>query len=417
MKKMFTLLRGLWNIQTKFTKVFLPYFAASLIILIAGCGGGGGDSSPQAGMGTVNASLTDAPAGGFTAVNVTISKVRMHQSSSASENDAGWTDITLNPARKINLLNIANGVLEDLGTVSLSAGHYTQLRLVLVATSGTNLANSVVLSSDPATEIALDTPSAMQSGIKLINEFDVTSGQRVDLVLDFDALKSVVARGNGTYLLKPVIKVVPTQLNGIDGFVDSAILGSNVLVSAQSNGNVMCSTAPNPLTGEFFLSRLAPGNYDVVITANGRTTAVILGVPVASTASTTIVSTSSARFTLPTSATKNVSGTITLNPVSTTAVAYVATKQTFGSSPTVTVTSKAVDPSSGVPAGGYLLTLPVAAPLLGQYGTGTLPIALTAQTAVAGKYTIAASADGYTTQQANKDVSTADATQNFTLVP
>ncbi|MHB8828615.1 MAG: DUF4382 domain-containing protein [Syntrophales bacterium] len=415
MKKMIIRSRALFNIQTKLTKSVLPYFAAALIFLIAGCGGGG-DSSPQAGTGTLGVSLTDAPAGGFTAVNVTISKVRVHKSSSASENDAGWTDITLAPARKINLLNITNGVLDDLGTTPLSAGHYTQLRLVLVATNGTNLANSVVLTSDPATEIALDTPSAVQSGIKLINEFDVASGQRVDLVLDFDALKSVVARGNGTYLLKPVIKVVPTQLNGIDGFVDTAILGSNVLVSAQSNGIVMCSAAPNQL-GEFFLSRLAPGNYDVVITANGRATAVITGVPVASTASTTIVSTSSARFTLPTSTTKNVNGAITLNPASTTAATFVTAMQTFGSSPIVTVTSKAVDPSSGVPAGGYLLTLPVDAPLLGQYGTGTLPIALTAQASVAGKYTIAASADGYKTQSASKDISVADATQNFTLAP
>ena len=399
--------------QTNRVKVVLRYFAASLIILMVGCGGGGGDSSPQSGAGTLNVSLTDASAGGFSAVNVTISKVRVHQSSSASENDAGWTDITLNPARKINLLNLANGVLDDLGQTPLSAGHYTQLRLVLVANSGASLANSVVLTSAPATEIALDTPSAVQSGIKLINEFDVASGQRVDLVLDFDALKSVVARGNGTFLLKPVIKVVPTQLNGIDGFVDTAILVDNVLVSAQSNGNVMCSTAPNP-QGEFFLSRLAPGNYDAVITANGRTTMVITGVPVASTASTTIVSTNSARLTLPTSATKNVSGTVTLNPASTTAVAYATAKQTFGSGPTVTVASKAVDPSSG---GGYLLTLPVAAPLLGQYGTGTLPIALTAQTAVAGKYTIAASADSYTTQSASKDISAADATQNFALIP
>ncbi|MBU1663761.1 DUF4382 domain-containing protein, partial [Patescibacteria group bacterium] len=353
-----------------------------------------------------------APAGGFTAVNVTISKVRVHQSNSASENDAGWTDITLNPARKINLLNLTNGVLEDLGQTSLSAGHYTQLRLVLAANSGTNLANSVVLASDPTTEIALDTPSAVQSGIKLINEFDVASGQRVDLVLDFDALKSVVARGNGTFLLKPVIKVVPTQLNGIEGFVDTAILGDDVLVSAQANGNVICSTTPNPQTGEFFLSRLAPGNYDVVITANGRATAVIIGVPVANNASTTIVSTSSARFTLPNSATKNVSGTITLNPSSTTAVAYVAAKQEFGSGPTVTVATIAADPSTG----SYVLTLPVDAPLLGQYGTGTLPIALSTQAAVAGKYLLEASAEGYKTQQVSRDVS-AGATQDFTLVP
>lgn len=398
--------------QTNLVKAVLPYLAASLIILMVGCGGGGGDSSPQAGAGTLNVSLTDAPAGGFTAVNVTISKVRVHQSNSASENDAGWTDITLNPARKINLLNLTNGVLEDLGQTSLSAGHYTQLRLVLAANSGTNLANSVVLASDPTTEIALDTPSAVQSGIKLINEFDVASGQRVDLVLDFDALKSVVARGNGTFLLKPVIKVVPTQLNGIEGFVDTAILGDDVLVSAQANGNVICSTTPNPQTGEFFLSRLVPGNYDVVITANGRATAVIIGVPVVNNASTTIVSTSSARFTLPNSATKNVSGTITLNPSSTTAVAYVAAKQEFGSGPTVTVATNAADPSSG----GYVLTLPVDAPRLGQYGTGTLPIALSTQAAVAGKYLLEASAEGYKTQQVSRDVS-AGATQDFTLVP
>ena len=201
-------------------------------------------------------------------------------------------------------------------------------------------------------------------------------------------------------------------MNGIDGFVDTAILGDDVLVSAQANGNVICSTTPNPQTGEFFLSRLAPGNYDVVITANGRATAVIIGVPVANNASTTIVSTSSARFTLPNSATKNVSGTITLNPSSTTAVAYVAAKQEFGSGPTVTVATIAADPSTG----SYVLTLPVDAPLLGQYGTGTLPIALSTQAAVAGKYLLEASAEGYKTQQVSRDVS-AGATQDFTLVP
>jgi hypothetical protein len=139
-------------------------------------------------------SLTDAPSGGFDEVNVTVSKVRVHQSASASENDAGWTDITLSPARKINLLNLTNGALEELGETPLAAGHYTQLRLVLVPNSGVPFANSVVLSGT-TTEIALDTPSGVQSGIKLINQFDVAAGQRVDLVLDFDASKSVVKAG------------------------------------------------------------------------------------------------------------------------------------------------------------------------------------------------------------------------------
>ena len=380
-------------------------------VLLAGCGGGG-NSSP--GTGTLGVSLTDAPACGFDAVNVTVAKVRVHQSAGANENEAGWSEITLNPARKINLLNLSNGTLEYLGQTALPAGHYTQVRLVLVANGGNTVANSVVLSTTPptTTEIAIDTPSAVQSGIKLINEFDVATGQRVDLVLDFDACKSIVTRGNGTYTLKPVIQVIPTVLNGIDGFIDMALLGSNVTVSAQQNGGVIRSTSPNTTTGEFFLARLLPGNYDVVITADGSPTAVIAAVPVPSTTSTVMVGTNAAPFTLPTSTTGTTSGTVTLNPASATEVASVAAKQTFGSGPTVTVKSQFVDL-----LGGYSLALPVGAPLLGQYGSGTLPITLSAQSAVAGKYTVEASALGYTTQSVAKDISAANATQNFTLIP
>ena len=356
-------------------------FMALLVIFMAGCGSGGGSNSSSSQTGTLSVSLTDAPAaGGFDAVNVTVSKVRVHQSASAGEDDAGWTDITLNPALKINLLSLTNGVLEDLGQTSLAAGHYTQLRLVLVANAGLNLANSVVLSGT-TTEIALDTPSAVQSGIKLINEFDVFSGERVDLVLDFDALKSVVARGNGTYLLKPVVKVVPTQLNGIDGFVGTALLVSNVMVSAQVEGTVVRSTVPTQ-TGEFFLARLEPGTYDVVITGDDRATVVIAGVPVESDTITT-VSTREGPITLPASATRTISGNVEKIPNST-EVAFVAAKQTFTAGPEVTIKYQGVDLSTG---GAYMMTLPVDAPLLGQY-SATLPIALATQLAVAGKYTV-----------------------------
>jgi hypothetical protein len=386
------------------------FFLLLSSLLLAACGGGGGGSSP--GTGTLGVSLTDAPACGFDAVNVTVTTVRVHQSSTANENDAGWSEITLNPARKVNLLDLNNGTLLSLGQVPLPAGHYTQVRLVLVANTGNTVANSVVLSGTTA-EIAIDTPSAVQSGIKLINEFDVPAGQRVDLVLDFDACKSIVTRGNGTYALKPVIQVIPTVLNGIEGFMDPALLGSNVMVSAQQNGIVIRATSLNTATGEFFLARLpAPGNYDVVITANGRATAAIAAVPVTSTTSIVMVSTNAAPITLPASAAGTISGTVTLNPTSATEVASVAVKQTFASGPTITVKSQFVDM-----LGGYSLALPIGAPLIGPYGAGTLPITLNAQSAVAGKYTVEASALGYTTQSAAKDISAANAAQNFTLTP
>ena len=218
------------------TRVGYPGWALCATVLmfgfLAACGSSGDDAAAP---GAVSVSLTDGPACGFDAVNVTVSKVRIHQSDSASDHAGGWTDITLNPPRKINLLDLndptqPNLALEHLGETPLPAGHYTQLRLVLVPNSGSSpLANSVVLSGT-TNEIPLDTPSAIQSGVKLVHQFDVPPGQRVDLLLDFDACHSVVQTGNNKFNLKPVIKIIPFVLNGIEGFVDTALLGRNVVV-------------------------------------------------------------------------------------------------------------------------------------------------------------------------------------------
>jgi hypothetical protein len=409
--------------ELKMNKFITLGLMALLVVSMSGCGS---NSSSGMQQGTLGVSLTDAPTtADFVAVNVTVTKVRVHQSATASENDPGWTEITLNPAKKINLLKLTNGVLEDLGQTPLSAGHFTQLRLVLLMNTGASTANSVVLSSDPNTEIPLITPSAVQSGIKLIHEFDVAPGQRVDLVLDFDALKSIVTLGNGGgYLLKPVITVVPTVLTGIEGFVDRSLLDSinsnNVMVSSQVSGTVIRSTVPDPNTGEFFIDHLEARDYDVVITADGHATKVISGVPVpVSTNSSvvTMVSTSTEPITLPTSTMHTIGGAVNLSTgPSPTIVASVVTMQTLTSGgPTVSLKSQNVSPLPG----GYSIALPSGAPLLGQFGTGSLPIAFTAQPAIAGKYDVEASADGFTTQSAlSVDISTTDVLNlNFTLSP
>ena len=388
--------------------------AFALAAVVAGCGGGGDGDGGGAGFGTLGASLTDSPSCGFDAVNVTVVKVRVHQSSSSSDTDAGWTDITLNPPRKIDLLSLTNGVLTSLGEATLPAGHYTQLRLVLDANTGGSLANSVTPTG--GVETALATPSAVQSGIKLVHQFDVAAGQRVDVLIDFDACKSIVTRGNGTFALKPVIKIVPYVLNGIKGFVDLASLASSVMVTAQQNGAIIQSSAPNPTTGEFMLARLEPGNYDVVMTANNHAIAVVATVPVASTTSITPISTALAPITLPASVVNHdIKGTVTLNPTSSTAVAFATAKQTFGAAPTVTVKFVAADDLAVIP-GTYSLALPADAPRFGLY-SATLPIALAAQAGVAGKYAEEASAEGYVTQTFNADITAANVTHSFVLVP
>ncbi|HEU5436577.1 MAG TPA: DUF4382 domain-containing protein [Telluria sp.] len=399
------------------SRITLLAAGAAAAAALAACGGGGGGSqapAPVSSMGTLSVGLTDAPACGFDAVNVTVSKVRVNKSSTASDTDGGWTDVTLAPAKKINLLNLTNGVLETLGQTSLEAGTYTQIRLVLDAnTSGT--ANTVVPTGTTA-EQALDTPSAVQSGIKLVGQFDVAAGARSDIVIDFDACKSIVTKGNGKYALKPVVKMLPSAINGISGFVSTALLGSRVTVSAQQNGTIVSSTTPNATTGEFLLSRLVPGNYDVVITSDTSAASVVAAVPVASTTSNTALSTAAAPLTLASGNVATISGTVTLTPPSATEVAYVAAKQTFTAGPTVTIKYQGADLATGAYT---LANLPVAAPQYATY-SATLPLVFAASTTTtAGKYRVDASATGYTTKSVEAvDVTTQNqANVNFALVP
>jgi hypothetical protein len=386
---------------------------------LTACGGGGGGSSsstptPVATAGTLSVSLTDAPACGFDAVNVTVNKVRVNTSSTASDTDAGWTDITLSPAKKINLLNLTNGVLESLGQTSLPAGHYNQMRLVLDPNTGTGLANSVTPTG--GSETTLSTPSAVQSGIKLVNGFDVAAGQTTSVVLDFDACKSIVTQGKGRYSLKPVVKVVPTTATGtgITGYVATSLLAAHVSVSAQQNGAIVGATVPDPTSGAFTLTHLAAGNYDVVITADNSAASVIGAVPVTATGATTL-STATAPLTMATSAAGSIAGTVTL-PANATEAAYVAAKQTFAAGPTVTIRYAGAD----ITTGAYTIAnLPLAAPQYAAY-SATLPLTFAPATTVqpgAGKYRVEASGTGYATKAIDVvDISAANATKaDFTL--
>ncbi|HSQ91867.1 MAG TPA: hypothetical protein VLM19_06810 [Nitrospiraceae bacterium] len=227
-----------------------------------------------------------------------------------------------------------------------------------------------------------------------------------------------------------MIKVIPFELNGIEGFVDTNLLGSNVVVLAQMSGEIVRATMPNTSTGKFFLARLPAGagvTYDVVITADSHATAVISGVPVPSSTSITAVSTIAAPIpvitppTLEASATHNIGGTVTLNPATDDATVLVTAKQSLNGGPTVTVKSRVATVNNAtVPTGDYdynLTLLPIGAPSLGPYAT-PLPIVFTQQpAAVAGHYIVQASAKDYATQSFNADISLADATQNFILTP
>ena len=373
---------------------------------LAACGGGGGDSAgAPAGQGTLSVALTDAPSC-YEHVYVTVEKVRVHLSGGAQDRDAGWEEIVVAPPKRLDLLELTNGVVEELGSVDLPAGRYSQIRLVLAENGGSQpLANAV--QPVGGTEVALRTPSAQQSGLKLNVPIDVEPGELTQLLLDFDACKSVVKAGNsGNYNLKPVLRVTPRVATSIQGYVTSTLALNATTVSAQQDGAIVRSTVPDA-SGKFVLGSLPAGDYDVVITADGRATAVVASVPV--TTGTTVVSGTATAIVLPASAMNEVAGTVaasTAGGTGTVAVtdATVGALQEVRAGTIVQVASTAVDAVDA----SYALRLPVAAPVLAPYATTGLSFA--AQPAAAGKYRVQAAAAGRTPVQQALDLAAGDAT-------
>jgi hypothetical protein len=245
--------------------------------LLAGCGGSGGGDSSSSGTGTLALSLTDAPAYGYKAVYVTIEKVQVHMGGNENQ-DKNWKDVSdVGNNRTYNLLDLTNGVRTELGITELASGPYTQMRLILgrVPDGGVNVlsrkhqyANYVVTDADEIHELKV--PSGFQTGIKIVQGFEINDNQTTELLLDFEASKSVVKAGNsGNWLLKPTIKIKELALyaivtgrvtDGTDAAVPGARVSAQQIDSDNDTPEVLASTSTDE-NGEFKLFLNPNGEY------------------------------------------------------------------------------------------------------------------------------------------------------------
>lgn len=378
--------------------------------LAAACGGGGSSAS---GEGSLRLALTDAPACGYDQVNVTVVRVDVHRSSEAGENDSGWQSLALDPPRRVDLLTLTNGVLEELGTTALPAGTYTQLRLVLAANTPANpLANSLVPTG--GTDVPLQTPSAQQTGLKIPVNITVEAGQTADFVIDFDACMSVVRAGkSGRYILEPVLSVIPRAGNGglsVEGHLTS-LPQAGAAVSLQRDGLVARATVTDA-QGRFLLSPVPAGTYDLVIAAEGRATLVMTGVPVSQTGPTTI-NLPSAPMALGNSAMQSVSGTVSISGSSSAPDdAVVRALQTVHGR-LIQSRARPADADTGE----YRFSLPIAAPASTAYSATATSYTFTPDGGAAARYTVQARVPGRGSLEAQVDLSAATATANFVFTP
>jgi len=196
---------------------------------------------------TIEVRLTDAP-GDYSEVNIDIQDVQINQSSGNS----GWESIDLKAKGVYNLLDLTNGLDTLLGTYELPPGTISQIRLVL----GTN--NTIKVGSNT---YDLFTPSAQQSGLKLNFQTTLKEGVTYKVLLDFDAGKSIVARGNNSFLLKPVLRVISEATTGaIKGSVTP--LESNPGIYALNGTDTVATTFPDQ-DGKFLIRALPAATYHI----------------------------------------------------------------------------------------------------------------------------------------------------------
>ncbi len=279
----------------------LTALAALLVVAsFQGCGKSSSDSPGPSGSMAV--SLTDAP-GDFDHVWITVKDIWIHSSGAAGPNEAGWHKYPLSSERTVDLLTLANGNAQSIwDSISLPAGDYQQIRLVLADTedslspsaAGAHLAynNEVVVNN---AEYPLHVPDA-RHGIRLVpvvGAFRITAGGTLRLAIDFDAGHDIVDFRTGEYILKPRLAYFDLDHAGaIVGKLASAgsITAARFVIKAErldSDGThtyhvVRRWTVPRA-DGTFVLypvSTLVTSTWDVVIRGLDHQTAIIRGVPV-----------------------------------------------------------------------------------------------------------------------------------------
>jgi len=200
-------------------------------------------------QGTLKISLTDAP-GDYEAVNIKFSEV------SVNFNDE-WKVLN-GQTQEYNLLNLSNGTTALLAEHQLEPGAYSQIRLKITE------ANVVYKGQT----FSLDVPSGAQSGLKFGLQLTLESGGTQELIVDFDANKSIVPQGprhnfHG-FTLKPRIRVCARNSTGsVTGIVTNP---ENLPVAyAISGTDTVTTTMVDGTSGNFVLSFLPEGTYTVSV--------------------------------------------------------------------------------------------------------------------------------------------------------
>ncbi len=254
------------------------WLLASALLMVVGCG----DSDDSTGR--LRIELADAPFA-FDVLDsamATIDRVEVNLVGGQDAGSSGWEAVSTEE-RRLNLLDLTNGVTATLVDTEVPVGRLSQIRLHVV--------EAEVFLTDGRT-FDLDIPSGDQSGIKIFPDPDiiVVGSLTTELLLDFDVSRSFHpipasarrAEEITEFFFRPSIRCANLSETGtLSGRVfddagtpdvlsdDTPIEGA--AVTASRNGEEVAATA-TAADGRYVLPGLLPAEYSLAASANGFTT-------------------------------------------------------------------------------------------------------------------------------------------------
>ncbi|MGV8946232.1 MAG: DUF4382 domain-containing protein [Lutibacter sp.] len=244
-------------------KIYFAAIAAMVVMLgFQSCT----NNDEGSGTARVQLKLVDAP-GDYLEVNVNIVDIQYN----SNDSEEGWVSFGKPEDYPINVdlttLIAGNSLL--LTDQIIPSGMLKQIRLIL--------GDGNTLKIEGQSEMMkLNTPSAMQSGLKLKMNTNLDPGFTYSFILDWDVQKSIVmAGGSGMYNLKPVIRVNAEVNSGsIAGEISGEVLVNglkvinaleNTIVQVYTINDVFVTESATNSNGNFLIQGLASGDYKLKI--------------------------------------------------------------------------------------------------------------------------------------------------------
>jgi hypothetical protein len=257
----------------------LIFLIAAAVLIISGCNktSGPGNSGP----GKLVVKVTDDPfnINFVESATITINKIEI---GNAGPNDTSAFIILTNDTATFDLMQLRNGITQELINLNIPQGNYDMVRLYVSQAS--------LKIKDQPVEYKVKVPSGSQTGIKILitPSLTIEGGLTSELLLDFDLARSFVMRGNMShsagvngFIFKPVIKAINNSTAGrIEGIVTDTANAKLVNASVWIAKDIVISTAFTDTLGFYSFIGVPSGTYSVFATKENYDTVSYQGITV-----------------------------------------------------------------------------------------------------------------------------------------